>query len=235
MWVGWSAGAVGAGITAGEILAGMSKKKMHWVIRFVFPAGGILLACMATCTPDTPYRAIILMLLGTTLIGANECLSAAMATICIHDQREIGTALGIGGSSRSFVSTLAGTVYTVVLSNRLSTTISEQVPSALVDAGLDPAYVTDFIAAYTNGTQAAFAAVQGLNPAIQEAGTVAYKNATADAYRTVFLTTIAFSAIGTLLTWLAPDVDKKLTREVTITLSTRADKDIASAEAGIKK
>ena len=175
------------------------------------------------------------MLLGTTLIGANECLSAAMATICIHDQREIGTALGIGGSSRSFVSTLAGTVYTVVLSNRLSTTISEQVPSALVDAGLDPAYVTDFIAAYTNGTQAAFAAVQGLNPAIQEAGTVAYKNATADAYRTVFLTTIAFSAIGTLLTWLAPDVDKKLTREVTITLSTRADKDIASAEAGIKK
>ena len=235
MWVGWSAGAVGAGITAGEILAGMSKKKMHWVIRFVFPAGGILLACMATCTPDTPYRAIILMLLGTTLIGANECLSAAMATICIHDQREIGTALGIGGSSRSFVSTLAGTVYTVVLSNRLSTTISEQVPSALVDAGLDPAYATDFIAAYTNGTQAAFAAVQGLNPAIQEAGTVAYKNATADAYRTVFLTTIAFSAIGTLLTWLAPDVDKKLTREVTITLSTRADKDIASAEAGIKK
>ena len=233
MWVGWSAGAVGAGITAGEILAGVSKKKMHWVIRFVFPAGGILLACMATCTPDTPYRAIILMLLGTTLIGANECLSATMATICIHDQREIGTALGIGGSSRSFVSTLCGTIYTVVLQNRLSTTIGAQVPQAVVSAGLDPAYAADFIAAYTNGTQAAFNAVEGLTPSIQQAGVTAYKNASADAYRTVFLTTIAFSAIGTILTWLAPNVDAKLTREVTITLSNRAERDILQAEAGM--
>lgn len=233
MWVGWSAGAVGAGITAGEIIAGISKKKMHWVIRFVFPAGGILLACMATCTPDTPYRAIVLMLLGTTLIGANECLSSTMATICIDDQREIGTALGIGGSSRSFVSTLCGTIYTVVLSNRLSTTIGTQVPQAVVDAGLPAAYSADFITAYTNGTQAAFDAIQGMTPAIQQAGTIAYKNASADAYRTVFLTTIAFSAIGTILTWLAPNVDSKLTREVAVTLSNRAEGEIGAVEAGV--
>jgi hypothetical protein len=233
MWAGFAASVVGAGITAGEILAGFAKKKMHWVIRFVFPAGAGLLACMATCTPETPTRAIILMLLGTTLIGANECLSSTMATICIDDQREIGTALGIGGSSRSFVSTLCGTVYTVVLSNRLAKTIPERVPRAVINAGLPAASAADFLAAYTNGTQAALDSVQGLNSTIFQAGKLAYKDASADSYRTVFLTTIAFSAIGIVLTWFAPDVDKKLTREVVVTLSNKADGEILGAEAGV--
>jgi MFS family permease len=234
MWSGWASGVVGAGITAGEILAGFSKKRMHWVVRFVFPAGALLLACMATCTPDTPTRAIVLMLLGTTLIGANECLTSTMATIVIKDQREIGTALGIGGSSRSFVSTLCGTVYTVVLQNRLATTIPEQVPRALVGAGLPESSVAGFLTAYTNGTQAAFGAVKGLTPGILDAGTRAYKEASADAYRTVFLTTIAFSGIGVLLTWLVPNVDRLLTREVAVTLSNKADGHILGAEAGIE-
>jgi len=233
MWSGWASSVVGAGITLGEILAGVSKKKMHWVVRFVFPAGAILLACMATCTPDTPTRAIVLLLLGTTLIGANECLTSTMATICIHDQRELGTALGVGGSARSFVSTLCGTVYTVVLSNRLAQTIPNQVPRALVGAGLPESSVAGFLTAYTNGTQAALAAVQGLNPTILGVGTRAYQNASADAYRTVFLTTIAFSGVGIILTWLIPNVDAKLTNEVVVQLSERANGGILGAEAGI--
>jgi hypothetical protein len=173
---------------------------------------------MASCTPETPIQAIVLLLLGTTLIGANECLTSTCATICLEDQREIGTALGIGGSARSFVSTLCSTVYTVVLSNRLATTISQQVPPALIQAGLPAGSTGQFLEAYANGTQAAFDAVPGLTPDILAIGTRAYKFASSDAYSTVFLTTIAFSVLGIVLTWFTPNIDSKLTGSVSVTL-----------------
>ncbi|KJR86299.1 uncharacterized protein SPSK_02313 [Sporothrix schenckii 1099-18] len=230
LWSGWAAGVVGGGITAGEILAGFAKRRLHWVIRAVFFAGAALLAAMATCTPDTPTRAIVLLLLGTTFIGANECLTSTCASICITDQREIGTALGIGGSSRSFVSTLCGTVYTVVLSNRLATTIPAQVPAALEAAGLPASQTASFITTYgAGGVAGATAAgvVPGLNETILAAGVHAYKVASADAYRTVFYSTIAFSGIGILLSIFVPNVDTLLTGEVAVTLrATEAAEDV---------
>jgi len=107
------------------------------------------------------------------------------------------------------------------------------VPRALVGAGLPESSVAGFLTAYTNGTQAALAAVQGLNPTALEVGTRAYKNASADAYRTVFLTTIAFSGVGVILTWFIPEVDAKLRNEVVVQLSEKADGGILCAEAGI--
>lgn len=216
MWAGWTSGVVGAGITLGEILAGFAKNKMHWAIRGCFLTGSALLAAMASCTPETPTRAIILLLLGTTAIGANECLSSVCATLCVKDQREIGTAIGVGGSSRSFVSSLASTVYTVVLSNRLATTIPAQVPPALIQAGLPANQTATWIAAYAAGGN--FDGIQGMNAEILAAGTRAYKFASADAYRTVFLTTLAFSGVGIILTFFAPNVDHMLTSEVAVTL-----------------
>lgn len=238
MWAGWASGVVGAGITAGEILAGFAKRKLHWVIRFVFFVGCALLACMATCTPDTPTRAIVLLLLGSTFIGANECLTSTCASICIADQREIGTALGIGGSSRSFVSTLCGTVYTVVLSNRLATTIPTQVPAALAAAGLPAAQTQAFIDAYGTGGAAAVSAagvVPGLNATILAVGVRAYKVASADAYRTVFYSTIAFSGIGILLSIFVPDIDKMLTGEVAVTLRPKEDAEDVMARAKLEE
>jgi hypothetical protein len=44
MWAGWAACVVGGGITLGEILAGLGKRKLHWLIRIVFFSGSALLA-----------------------------------------------------------------------------------------------------------------------------------------------------------------------------------------------
>src|ERR1700744_485297 len=103
---------------------------------------------MASCTPDTETRAIVLLLLGCIFVGFFECITATLSSICLEDQREIGTALGLGGYARSFVSTLGSTVYSVVLSNRLQKTISQQVPSALINAGLPKDSTAAFLAAY---------------------------------------------------------------------------------------
>lgn len=230
MWAGWASAVVGAGLTVGEVLGGLAKKKVQWVTRVCFFSGSVLLAAMASCTPDTPVRAILLLLFGTLLIGINECVTSAAATICLKDQREIGTAIGIGGSLRSFVSTLCSTVYTVVLSNRLAQTIPSQVPRALVNAGLPADSTTAFLTAYANGTQAAFDQVPGINPTIQATGTRAYRYATSDAFKTVFLTTIAFSGVGVILTFFAPDIDKLLTGEVALTLHARKDEEKLGGE-----
>jgi hypothetical protein len=181
---------------------------------------------MATCTPDTEIRAIVLLLLGTTLIGLNECLTSGAATISLTDQREIGTAIGLGGSLRSFVSTLASTVYTVVLSNRLADTIPAQVPRALINAGLPADSTTAFLAAYTNGTQAAFDAIPGITPEIIAIGSRAYKFATSDAFKTVFLSTIAFMGVGIILTAFLPNIDPLMTGEVSMTLHSRNDEEL---------
>jgi hypothetical protein len=49
-------------------------------------------------------------------------------------------------------------------------------------------------------------------------GTRAYQEATSNAYNTVFLSTIAFSGVGIILSFFAPNVDHLLSRDVTVTL-----------------
>jgi hypothetical protein len=109
-------------------------------------------------------------------------------------------------------------VYTVILSNRLLQTVPSQVPPALLTAGLPSTSIPAFLTAISAGTATAFAAVDGLTPNIQAAGMKAYQNATSDAYNTVFLSTIAFSGVGIVLAFFAPNVDHLLSGDVSVTL-----------------
>lgn len=185
---------------------------------------------VAVSTPDNPNTAIALLTVGSVLIGYNECVTAVVATICIDDQREIGTALGIGGSIRSFVSTVASSVYSAVLSNKLSQEIPARVPSALVSAGLPTSSVPAFLNAMAIGTEAAFAAVEGLTPSILKIGTRAYQDASSIAYRYVFLTTIAFSGIGIILTFFVPNIDHLMTSEVVVQLHEGANEEVVGTK-----
>jgi hypothetical protein len=67
-------------------------------------------------------------------------------------------------------------------------------------AGLPAISTAAFLAAYTNGTQAAFDAIPGITPDIIHIGSRAYKFATSDAFETVFLSTITFMGVGVILT-----------------------------------
>lgn len=55
LWAGWASLAVGAGLTAGEILGGVFKKKVQWGVRVCFFSGSALLAGMSNNpTPSVP-------------------------------------------------------------------------------------------------------------------------------------------------------------------------------------
>lgn len=113
-----------------------------------------------------------------------------------------------------------------MLANRLTSTITSEVPPALVQAGLPATSVADFIAAIAVGTPDAFAAVQGITADITAVGLRAHKVANADAYRTVFLTTIAFSGLALVLSFFVPNVEHRMTGDVAATLHNRGDENV---------
>ncbi len=137
----------------------------------------------------------------------NETLAIATITVTLKDQKDIGSAGGVAGGMRMGISAILSAVYTAILSTRLAETIPAQMPPALVNAGLPASSVADFITAFTSGSTTALKGVNGITGAIIAAGATAYKEASSDAYRTVFLSTIAINGLGIILTFFVPDPD----------------------------
>lgn len=102
----------------------------------------------------------------------------------------------------------------------MAQTVPAVVTPAVEQAGLPASSVASFIAGFTSGS---FADVPGVTDKIIAVGTAAYKVANADAYRTVFLTTIAFTGIAVIISLFSPNVDDKMTNQVAVKLH-HADK-----------
>lgn len=158
------------------------------------------------------------MFLGTTFIGYTDGVAIVITTIEIPDQADIGIATGVMGALRSIMGSICAAIYTVILTNRMSDTVASQVPKAVIGAGLPAQSVASFLMALTSGSADALEAVQGLTPRILAAGQAAYRHAAADAFRTVFLSSIAFSVVAIVLTFFTPNVDHRMTLEVTTLL-----------------
>ncbi|KAF2808981.1 MFS general substrate transporter [Mytilinidion resinicola] len=226
-WVGIVSCLVGIGITTGEVIGGTLGGEFTDVDRkyqciTVISLGTLLLGLMAVCTPDTPNAAMGIVFIATIFVGWNESLVLPICTIVITDQQEIGTAAGIAGSSRSAISTVASTIYSVVLATRVGETIPSQVPVAVIAAGLPATSVADYMTAIAaGGSPKLLAAVKGLTPKVLAAGSVAYKHAYMDAYRTIFLVSIAFGGLAIIASIFIPDIDKLMTRSVAATLQGR--------------
>ena len=186
---------------------------------------------MAYSTPSTLVGSSCLIALASFFIGWNESLCLTNAGVELEDQQEIGTAVGMAGSIRSAISTVAASVYVVVLTNRLGATIPVEVPAAVTEAGLPASSVVAFLTGFTTGD---FSAVPGLTPSILSVGVAAYKVASAHAYETVFLVSIAFSGIAVIITAWAPNVGDKMTSQVATTLHAKEGQVVGAAKADNK-
>ncbi|CAK7242647.1 MAG: hypothetical protein STHCBS139747_004143 [Sporothrix thermara] len=221
---GWLSSLVGLGIIAGQVVGGVCAKsirhfKLQCTVTLII--GGIFLGCMATSTVDSKARSSAIMTFGVFFIGWAESLAITMITLSTENQQELGTAGGLAGSMRFVIVTIASTVYTAVLNNRLAITVAAEVPPALENAGLPATSVAAFTAALTTGD---FSNVAGLTDDILAIGQAAYKQANVEAYRTVFLVTIAFSGIAVLISFALPHVESVMTGNVAATLHTNKHK-----------
>lgn len=174
-------------------------------------------------TVDNKDTAIALIFLGCFWIGWNESVCLANSTICLDDQREIGIAGGLAASMRSAICAVLVAVYTSILTNRLTETTSTGIPPKLIEAGLPAESIADFLGVVsTAGTTApasVYSGVQGITDKIVEVGVRAYQVANVEAFRTVYFSTIAFSAISIIMTIWAPNTEKWMTGNVAATLN----------------
>jgi hypothetical protein len=141
----------------------------------------------------------------------------------IHNQEEIGVAIGVAGSVRSSLSTLASTIYVAILNNRLAITIPAAVTPAVMRAGFDKSLVSELLSALAIGTPEALNAVKDITPNIINVATVAYKDGSTSAYRTVFLASLAFTGTGIVLSLFAPSIDNRMTNKVAVKLHKRRE------------
>ncbi|CAK7245883.1 MAG: hypothetical protein STHCBS139747_007488 [Sporothrix thermara] len=223
MWAGWAGTLVGIGITVGEIVGGTLAKhigKFKYQLLVLITISTISLASMTTCSPDTPKTAMGLVFLASTAVGWAESIVLPACNICIEDQNEIGTATGIAGSLRSAISTVASTIYSVILTARETSTLSTLVPAALKEAGLPASSVDAYMSAVSTGrTVGELGKISGVTPQIIDVGTRAYQIAYADAYRTIFFTSIAFGGMALLVAMFVPNFDALLTNKVATQLN----------------
>ena len=213
MWAGWVGSLVGLGITIGEIIGGSVAKQIRYTkfqCMCAITLGTVFLGSMATCTVDTPKTAIALVFIASLAVGYNESLALPFCIICIPDQQEIGVAAGIAGSMRSAISAVASAVYSVVLTNRVTATIPAEVPPKVIAAGLPASSVAAYMEAIAaGGSPKLLAAVKGLTPQILAVGARAYQVAYTDAYRTIFLVSLAFGGLAMICACFTPMIDLK--------------------------
>lgn len=172
---------------------------------------------VATCTPDTKARACGLVAVGSFFIGWTENLAVTAITLTTQNQGELGTAGGIAGSIRYLITSMSTTVYTVVLSSRQAEEIPGKVTAAVIANGLPASSVSSFISGLAVGPSA-FADIPGITPNIIAAGSYAYQVANSDSFRTVFLSTIAFSCVALTTTLFLPNFDSLLSDKIATTL-----------------
>lgn len=210
-------------ITVGTCCSGVSRYITHTKLQIVISAviGIPLVAACACLTVDNQDTILGLMITGCFFVGYIEGVGVTGTALSLEDQADIGVGTGVAATMRGVIATLGTAVYVSVLSNRLAQTIPQEVPKALIGADLPASSIEAFIGAISTGS---FDDVPGATESIIAVGTAAYKQALALAYRTVFLTTLAFGLLTIILSFFYPNFDDRMPNETVAILRNKKDR-----------
>lgn len=207
---GWLSCTVAASTALGQVCAGAIVKwggnVRYWLIFTTFAMVGFVSA-LASLTPSDKNTGIALTILGPFMVGFIELASLALAPLFCRAE-DIGLASGLLASIRSAGGSIAVTVYTTILSNRLTTTIPNNMIPAVEEAGLEASRIPELLAAvpardFSNFTEA-----------VQEAAFEALPNAYAQAFKTVYLASLGFGGIAIVGCLFSKDAKEHLTDKV---------------------
>jgi hypothetical protein len=222
--LGWkfcaSAGMIVLGDLVGYALASFIRRLRYFMVACML-IGTAFTGAVAVATQHNQNLTVSLMVIGCFFLGIVEAVAITLSGIAIDDQNDIGTAVGIAASIRSLGGALASTVYSTILANRLKKTIPALVPPAVIQAGLPASEIPALLQVFQGLLPAGN--VPGLTPQILSVGLDAYQTANAQAYRTCFLTSIAFCALGLIAACFCPDLNPEKAHIVAKTLHSKAD------------
>lgn len=211
--IGWWSCLIGAGAVIGQSLCGLFVRaigKQKW--QFIGMTCGLVAftAGMAAATKDTRSMALAFVLLASICLGYLENVAFTIASFCLPP-KDLGLALGLLGCVRSSIACIAQAVFISVLTNRLTENVPKYIAPAVTEAGLPASSLPSLFAALTTGN---FSSVPDVTPEVITAAVGANQVAYTQSFRTVYLVSIAFGALGIAAACNAPNVEKFFTEEV---------------------
>ncbi|KAK7894811.1 hypothetical protein LTR67_005550 [Exophiala xenobiotica] len=218
--VGWYSLAYNMAATLGGTLAGVlfaKLKKTNWQFFTATVAQTIFISLIASVTQHTAARAIVLVAFAAFWVGASQLMGILIIQFGAED-RHIGVATGLIGSVRSTGGAIAIAIYGTIIRDKATSDIVPRVAAAAVEAGLAPSEVPSFVLALTSGSASALASIKDITPAIIAAGADAIKTVYAEAFKLVFLASLAFGVISCIAAIFVRSVDKSLTDQIAVKL-----------------
>ncbi|KAF6810260.1 trichothecene efflux pump [Colletotrichum sojae] len=213
MEIGWQSSVVGGGVLLGQTIAGFCISyvpKVKWQCVVVSSFAFAFMTSLTTISTDRWAATIALGTLVCTSIGFIENVAFAGVTL-VWEAQDIGLATGVLGSIRGLGGAVATALYSSVLTNELNKNLPKYVVPASTGAGLSPSSLEPLFTAIAAGN---FSTVPGINPDIVAAVTGAVKTAYTSSFQVVFYTTIPFSVVLLLSSFLVPNMEKFLSHDV---------------------
>lgn len=185
----------------------------------VFAAVALQTACvgaLSTVTIDNPAKAIILTFIVSLTSIVNIMNGMVLVGFGIVYQEDIGTAMGLAGTSRLLGGAVAIAIFSNVTNGKyaevLVPRISETVSGAGINIGTD--MLARLVPAARTGAATAFAAVPGITPEIRDLALLGNKLAYIEGARLSYQVALAFGLLGCICALFIPNIDaRKYTRK----------------------
>lgn len=150
-----------------------------------------------------------LLVTGNLIIGMADGIALPMTTFPIKNQERLGTAGGLSGCIRLAGTSIAVAMYSTILNNRLSQTVPAAVETAALSVGIPESSVPQLVAALNDGTSLRNVTdISGLNSSTIPLIDLAFQKGSAQAYSTVFLSTLGFGGLALILCLFIGGVDE---------------------------
>ncbi|EPE02852.1 trichothecene efflux pump [Ophiostoma piceae UAMH 11346] len=212
-YAGWLSTTVASSTVLGQICAGAiirwAGNVRYWTI-FSACAMCTFVGALAALTPERKGMGIAFTIVGPFFVGFIELASLSLAPLFCKGS-DIGLASGLLSSIRSAGSSVSVAIYVAILNNRLSTTLTQNIEAVAPGAGIPEDEIPAIVKAVIAGS---LAKMSGLNSAMLNAVTGIIPTAYSQAFKTVYLASLAFGGIAIVMSLFSKDVQKHLTDKV---------------------
>ena len=165
---------------------------------------------LAALTPERKAMGIAFTIVGPFFVGFIELASLSLAPLFCKSS-DIGLASGLLSSIRSAGSSVSVAIYVAILNNRLATTLTQNIEAVAPGAGIPIDKIPAIVKAVIAGS---LAKMSGLNSTMLNAVTGIVPTAYSQAFKTVYLASLAFGGIAIVMSLFSKDVQKHLTDKV---------------------
>ncbi|CAK7199389.1 hypothetical protein SEUCBS139899_002068 [Sporothrix eucalyptigena] len=135
-------------------------------------------------------------------------ITSNMTPLCLEPE-DIGLAIGMLGSIRTDLSSIATAVYTAILSEKLTTNIPKYTGAVVATTGMSEQTLEEILTGLAAGQES----FPDINPTEVAEVASEYQTAYAKSFQILYLVSLAFSVISVIAAIFTPDLKHRFTNE----------------------